>query len=385
MSSRVSILVIWLSVVGLLGLGLIMVTSTSAWSLEGADYGLLRKQALFAVLGLVGAIIISMIDYHRIRPHIWWIFGMTLIVLALCYVPGIRKQINGEYRWIGTESFGFQPSECAKLVVVVMLAYWYSSHKNKVKTFMKGFIAPAILCGFPILLIFGEKDMGTAVALAVAAGCVMFAGGTRIFYLLGTAFFAISGLALAVFSNPNRRARMMSFQDLEETRLAQGLQQWRALLAMSNGGVNGVGLGNSSEKHGFLPYAHTDFIFAPIGEELGLYGTMGVLLGYGLIVFWGIMLAIQTKDTFGRLIVIGVVFIIFCPAMLNIAVVTACLPNSGLPLPFISCGGTNLIFTLAAVGVLASVQRWSVTEDPTFLPPLRRRKLGTSDSGQIHL
>lgn len=372
MSTRFSILIVWIAVIGLLGLGLVMVTSTSPWTPEGSDYGMLYKQGMFAIAGVLGALALAIIDYRRVRPYVWWIFGFAVLLLSLCYVPGIGKELNGEYRWIEI-GFRFQPSECAKIVIMLALAYWYTEHKDKIKSFFKGFVIPMAILGLPLGLIFFEKDMGTAAALGVAGFCVMFVAGTRPLYLAASALLAGSGFFYLVTSNQNRLNRIIAFIDLEAHKLGFGLQQWRALMALSNGGVEGVGLGNSAEKHGYLPYAHTDFIFAPLGEELGLYGTLGVLLAFCLIAIMGVMIALQTRDMFGRLLAIGIVFIIFWPAVLNIAVVTGCLPNTGLPLPFISYGGTNLVFTLAAIGILTSIQRWSTTPVQPFVEPVLRR------------
>lgn len=374
MSSRYSIIIIWLCVTLLLGLGLIMVTSTSVWTLEGADYGMVKKQIIFALLGIGVAVIFSCIDYHKYRPYVWWFYGVSTFLLTLCYVPGIHKEINGEFRWIGFGGFSIQPSECAKIFMIMALAHWYSSHKDKVRTLYHGFIVPMAIFACTIGLIFMEKDMGTALALSVAGFCVMFAAGTRPFYLISSGLLGMAGFFWMVSANANRWNRILAFVDLEGNKLKYGLQQWRALLALSNGGTFGVGLGNSTEKHGYLPYAHTDFILGPLGEEMGIVGTLGVLLAFGAITFFGIMIAVNIKDYFGRLWAIGIVFIIFWPAMLNIGVVTACLPNSGLPLPFISYGGTNLIFTLGAIGILTSIQRWSSTPEPSFVEPVGHKK-----------
>lgn len=374
MSSRYSIIIIWLCVTLLLGLGLIMVTSTSVWTLEGADYGMVKKQIIFALLGTGVAVTFSCIDYHKYRPYVWWFYGVSTFLLVLCYVPGIHKEINGEFRWIGVGGLSIQPSECAKIFMIMALAHWYSSHKDKVRTLYHGFLVPMAIFACTIGLIFMEKDMGTALALSVAGFCVMFAAGTRPFYLISSGLLGMAGFFWMVSSNANRWNRILAFADLEGNKLKYGLQQWRALLALSNGGTFGVGLGNSTEKHGYLPYAHTDFILGPLGEEMGIVGTLGVLLAFGAIAFFGIMIAVNIKDYFGRLWAIGIVFIIFWPAMLNIGVVTACLPNSGLPLPFISYGGTNLIFTLGAIGILTSIQRWSSTPEPSFVEPVGHKK-----------
>ena len=387
MSSRFGVLLLWFVVTGLLALGLTMVTSTSVWSMdkEGATYGLLTKQIYFGIAGVIVAIILSFLDYRKLRPYLLFIFIATVLVLALCFVPGIGKELNGERRWIGVGGLSFQPSECAKITIILCLSAWFARYKRECRTFWKGFIFPGIICALPLGLIFFEKDMGTAVALGATCGIIFYLGGTRLRYLIFSGLLALAGLGYAVFSDPNRTARMLSFQDLEATKERFGAQQWRALLAMSNGGIEGVGLGNSTEKHGYLPYAHTDFIFAPIGEELGLYGTLGVLVAYFLVVFSGMLIASQVKDTFGRLIVFGLVFAIFSPAMLNIAVVTSCLPNSGLPLPFISCGGTNLFFALLSVGIITSVQRWSHSGDDHLTTIFKTKKASALDYNSMRL
>lgn len=383
MSSRLPIFIVWISVIALLGLGLIMVASTSLWTVEGENYALLYKQGIYAVLGIIGALVLSQIDYRKIRPYIWWIYGFSLILLALCYVPGIAVKLNGEYRWINL-GFRFQPSECSKLILILALANWYTEHKGTAKSFLKGFVAPMVILCTPLVLIFFEKDMGTAVALGVAGFCMLYIAGTRASLLGLSAVFASAVLFYVVTSNENRFKRVIAFTDLYTYREEAGHQQFRALIALSNGEVFGVGLGNGAEKHGYLPYAHTDFIFAPLGEEFGLIGTLGVLIGFTLITIMGIMIALQTKDLFGRLTAIGIVAIIFWPAVLNIAVVSGSLPNTGLPLPFISSGGSNLVFTLAAIGVLTSIQRWSSEPEKPYIDPLLRRNL-EENSNNIRL
>ena len=345
MSSKVSIILVWFSVIVLLVVGLVMVASTGVWvEPEDDQYGMLYKQMLFSGFGLIGALLLARMNYEFFRKYIWLIIGFACLLLVLCYVPGIGREINGERRWINL-GIQFQPSECAKICTMMLLAHWYALHRDVASKFIGGFIKPGILFGIPLLLIFFEKDMGTASALGVAGLCVMFAAGANVWYLLGTIVVGFGGLYYMVQTNANR---------------------FRAMLGMQRGGIEGIGLGNSVEKHGTLPFAHTDFIFAPLGEEFGLIGTMTVLLCFSLFAFAGMSVAMQTNDRYGRLLAVGIVALVFCPAMLNIAVVTAALPNSGLPLPFISFGGTNLIFTLGAIGMLTSIQRHSYTPPPAY-------------------
>ncbi len=358
LSSKLCLVLFWFFVVFLLVVGLVMVSSTAAWAEETINpYEPLIKQACFSVAGVAGALILSRIDYRIWRKYVWWILGFACLLLLLCYVPGIGKAINGARRWI-TIGMQFQPSECAKLGMSMGLAHWMATSRDQAHKFWRGTVIPGCIACVPIALIFFEKDMGTAAALAVAAGCVLFVAGTRIVYLVLAIVLGAGTLVYFVLESPNRMNRIEAWLDLEAYKLEAGLQQYRAQVGLSRGGLDGVGLGNSTEKHGTLPFAHTDFIYAPLGEEFGFRGTLTVLLAYFMLVYAGIAMAMQCRDAYGRYLAVGIVAVIFCPAMLNIAVVIAALPNTGLPLPFISYGGTNLIFTLAAVGMLSSVQRF---------------------------
>lgn len=366
MSTKLSIIFVWVTVILLLAVGLVMVASTGKWAeADDVQYEMLYRQSLFAGLGLIVALVLARVDYRWFRQYIWWILGGACFLLVLCYVPGIGKEINGERRWIEL-GFRFQPSECAKLCMVMALAHWYAVHRDQVGSLYKGFIIPGIIFGIPLLLIFFEKDMSTACALGLSGMCIMFVAGSNLLYLGGAVLGGFGGLCLVVASNANRMERIMAFMNLEAHRLGAGLQQYRAEMAMERGGLIGVGLGNSAEKHGTLPFAHTDFIYAILGEEFGFYGTVGVLLCFSLFAFFGMAVAMQTKDYYGRLLAVGIVAIVFIPAMLNIAIVIALLPNSGLPLPFISFGGTNLVFTLGAIGMLTSIQRHSSMPPPQY-------------------
>jgi cell division protein FtsW len=202
---------------------------------------------------------------------------------------------------------------------------------------------------------------------------MLFAAGTRLPYLLVTAAGAGGVLWHFVRNNENRWNRIMAFLDLERHKLDFGLQQWRAKLAFGNGGMDGLGLGNGAEKHGYLPFAHTDFIFPMIGEELGLWFTLGAVLCYVLIAVFGLLIAVHASDTFGRILAVGLTAMLVVPAILNIAVTTAVVPNTGLPLPFVSYGGTNLTFALLCVGLLIAIHRQSVFREPAPLPVDRER------------
>jgi len=366
-----------LAVVALVTIGLVMLTSTSVWDDDVDGYSLVRKQAIWITLGVVGAVWISMIDYRKLESYWVYFLGGICLLLVLCYVPGIGQEIKGESRWIKVPGLPqFQPSEMAKIVVIMALAAWYSHFQTEGRTLFRGFVYPCLLLGIPTLLIFGEKDMGTAMALGASGVVVMFVAGARIPYLVASGITALSGMAFVVWKNPERMGRVNALFDLEgdKYRLGDGYQQLHGLYAFANGGVNGAGLGNGVEKLGYLPEAHTDFIFPAIGEELGLWFTLGSVFCFVLIVIYGIAIAMNAKDIFGRLMAVGLTSIIVVPAMMNIGVCTAVLPNTGLPLPFISYGGTNLIFTLFAVGLLISIHRQSSFLTRAEMPVINEKK-----------
>ena len=374
---RKNAIFICLAVTALVTLGLVMLTSTSVWDDEVDGYSLVKKQALFIALGLVGAVFISNTDYKKLRPY--WIPALldSCVLLVLCYVPGIGQTIKGESRWIRVPGLPqFQPSELAKIFVIMALAAWYAHFQTEGRKFFKGFVWPSLLLGLPVILIFFEKDMGTAMALGLSGVLVMYVAGARLPYLATAGITALAGMAFVVWKNPERMGRVMALFDLESDkyRLTDGYQQLHGLYAFANGGVDGTGLGNGVEKHGYLPEAHTDFIFPAIGEELGLWFTLGSVFCFVVILVFGIAIAMHAKDIFGRLLAVGLTCIIVVPAMMNIGVSTAVLPNTGLPLPCISYGGTNMLFTLFAVGMLISIHRQTSFVSRSEMPVINQKK-----------
>lgn len=366
-----------IAVTVLVTLGLVMLTSTSIWVESGEKYSMLKKQIGFITVGILGAIAAALFDYRKLRAHWVLLLVGSIVLLVMCYVPGVFRTINGEQRWIGLPGLPvFQPSELAKVFVVMALAGWYSRFQTEATSFFKGFIIPGLLMGVPVLLIFFEKDMGTAASLGGAGLLVMFVAGTRVSYLAVSSGAALAGMALVVWKNPERMGRVMAIFDLESDKykFTDGFQQLRALYAFANGGVDGAGLGNSVEKLGYLAYSHADFIFPIIGEELGLKFTLLTVFCFVIIAVYGIGIAINAKDAFGRFFAIGLTSIIVVPAMLNIAVCTAVLPNTGLPLPLISYGGTNMLFTLVSIGLLVSIHRQAIFATRAEIPLINEKK-----------
>lgn len=347
----------------LCGLGLVMLASTGVW-VRGMEnpYHFVTRQALMIVIGLAAAFGMAKVPGDWIRKLTPAAYIIACCLLALCFVPAINVEIYGSKRWINVPFIGqFQPSEAAKMVVVIALASWFTRWQTEVHTFWRGFVLPGMIIAVPIGLIAAETDVGTALSLSVAVGAVMFCVGTRLRYMVPTALAAMAGAAWFIYNDKNRWGRIEAWLDLENPihQLDRGMQQWRALLALGNGGPWGVGLGNGVEKFGTLTFAHIDFIFPVIGEELGLPATLGVVVCYVLIAVGGVGIALQARQIFERCVALGLTCVIVVPAMVNIGVTTAVLPNDGLPLPFVSYGGTSLVFSLAAVGLLVGIHRRS--------------------------
>ncbi len=338
-----------------------MLASTGFWvrGLENPYY-FVSRQSMMVGIGIIAAVVMAKMPLEWIRQMTPATYILSCIALVLCFVPAVNVELYGSKRWIELPGIGqFQPSEGAKIVVVVAMALWFSRWQTEVKTFWRGFVLPGLIAVVPIGLIAAETDVGTALSLGVTVAAIMFCIGTRISYMLPTAISAVAFAGWFLYNNANRWGRIEAWLDLENPihQLDRGMQQWRALLALGNGGPWGVGLGNGVEKFGTLTFAHIDFIFPVIGEELGLIATLGVVLCYVLIAIGGIGIALQAKQVFERCIALGLTCVIVVPAMVNIGVTTAVLPNDGLPLPFVSYGGTSLIFSLAAVGLLVGIHR----------------------------
>tara|TARA_B110000037_G_scaffold38883_1_gene47937 strand:+ start:14246 stop:15394 length:1149 start_codon:yes stop_codon:yes gene_type:complete len=349
----------------LCGLGLVMLASTGVWvrDLE-RPYHFVTRQSMMVVIGLGAAFFMAKLPIELIRKGLPYAYVVICIALALCFVPSVNVEEYGAKRWIKVPLIGqFQPSEAAKMIIVIALASWFARWQTEVHTFWRGFVLPSLIVAIPLGLIAAETDVGTALALAVTAGALMFCVGTRLRYMFPSAIAAMAGAAYYIYNDPNRWGRIEAWLDLENPvhQLDRGMQQWRALLALGNGGPWGVGLGNGVEKFGTLTFAHIDFIYPVIGEELGLPGTLGVIVCYVLIAVAGVGISLQAKQVFERCIALGLTCVIVVPAMVNIGVTTAVLPNDGLPLPFVSYGGTSLIFSLAAVGLLVGIHRRSQT------------------------
>jgi len=378
---RKSAYILFLAVLGLLVIGIVMLFSTSAYARDshGDVYFFIRRQAIWIGIGLVGCILAALVNYQFWQKTWWLWFAMALAALALCYIPHIGMRINGSRRWVGYGPITFQPSELAKIATIFFLAAWFARREKQDANVWSGFMIPLIIISVPALLVLGEVDLGTTALIAATTFVVMFTAGINPLWLGGLAFAALSGLILVATRISERMGRLSAFLHPQNYKDDAGLQQMQALIAWGSGGMEGLGLGNGRQKMLYLPYAHTDFIFPIIGEELGLRFSLLVVFLFVVIIVCGIMIALHARDRFGLLLGCGIVSLLALQAAVNIGVTTSLLPNKGLPLPFISYGGSNLAACLFGVGVLVNIYRQGILEPP----PVKRATMNAKVTPRI--
>ncbi len=356
---RSSIYLLLISVVGLLALGVVMLFSTSAYAQEshGDIYYFVKKDIFWLVIGVGVCVLGAMTDYH-LWQRTWKIwFGASVILLVLCFVPHVGMKINGSHRWLNLHLLVFQPSEFGKIAAVFFVAWWFSREETDPRKILDGFIIPIGIVAIIMGLIAKEVDLGTAALIGATTLAICLVGGANWLIFAGLCGAGLTGLLGLAMLIPERAARIMTFMHPEADKLGKGLQQWQALIAFGSGGFEGLGLGEGRQKMLYLPYAHTDFIFPMIGEELGLRFTWLVLLGFILIILCGGLIAANAKDRFGKLLAMGILLLISLQAAVNIGMTTSILPNKGMPLPFISYGGSNMAVCLFMIGILVNIHR----------------------------
>lgn len=353
-----------LAVMGMLVIGIVMLLSTSAFAKDshGDIYYFIKRQGVWLGVGLVVCTVASLVDYH-FWLRTWWIwFGLALITLAFCFVPHFGMRINGSRRWVALGPATFQPSEIAKVAVVFFLAAWFATREKQSGSVLQGFVIPFAIVSTAMLLIVLEVDLGTTALVGATMFVIMFVAGTHPALLGLLALGGLGGILFVATHMSERMGRLAAFMDPEKFKDDAGLQQMQALIAWGSGGMEGLGLGNGRQKMLYLPYAHTDFIFPMIGEELGLRVSLLVVFMFVVIIVCGMMIALHAKDRFGLLLGCGIVSLLGLQAAVNIGVTTSLLPNKGLPLPFVSYGGSNLAACLFCVGLLVNIYRQGVLE-----------------------
>jgi cell division protein FtsW (lipid II flippase) len=453
-----------IAMLGLIALGLVMLTSTSA-VLASTDmsgvYSNLRKQCAWLTVGGIACVFLSRYDYQKVLRFAPWLLGLATILLALCLVPHLGRKINGSARWLQVDGWTYQPSEFAKVALILFLSWWMGKNQRRAGELMKGFVLP-ILCTVPMFaLMIIQQDFGTTAIMLAIVAAIFFCGGSNLLHLGLVAVLAASGLVITTTYNHERMGRMkawwatmhesqlnltddqarlhvqaligrnnpkqiqavftkgdpedlamiakyqpdaftalskaspsvmtgllennMQLLDLmtenapqtlgnltqndpklqaivkkESAVMAKGYQQKQALIALGSGGVSGLGLGNSRQKMYWLPEVNTDFVFPIIGEELGMWVTLSVVFTFLTLILSSGWITIHAPDAAGVMLGTGLTIMIGLQALMNLAVVTSLMPCKGIPLPFISYGGSNLLTCLAAIGLLFNLHRQGI-------------------------
>ena len=346
------------TIVILLAIGVVMVYSASSY-FAMVNYNdstaFLKKQALFAAIGFTAMIFISRCDYHKLKKLTGILFVITPILLVVVYLFPATK---GAQRWIKLGPFSFQPSELAKYAVVIILANIITNKGEKIKEFWKGIVPCFVIGGGFAALILAQKNLSIAAVTGFVTFIMVFVAGARKRFMFGviTPLILFAGSFFTLFEDYRRR-RLLNFINPWKDPAGDGYQLIQSFYALGAGGVTGLGIGQSRQKTLYMPEPHNDFIFAIIGEELGLIGCTVVILLFVIFVYRGIKIAMNAKDEYGTLLAVGITSIIGLQAIINIAVVTGSMPVTGVPLPFISYGGTALVFNLMAMGILLNISR----------------------------
>ena len=350
-----------LAVMALTAIGIVMVYSASSVrsyfsTADPAAQGL--EQMVWAGIGLTGLLVAMRIDFRHLRYLAIPIYVITLAMLVAVLIPGIGSEINGSRRWIVIPGVGtLQPAEFAKLAVVLYLAHWLDRRGKESKSFMNGLVPFGMLVAPGFFLIAMEPDLGTAGVYVTVAVSIFFMAGANLLYLTAIGAGVMAAAWMMISSTSYQLERVRTFLDPFRDPLDTGYNTIQALLALGLGGITGLGLGESRQKFLYLPAPSTDFIFAIIGEEWGLVGTLTVLALFMVIAYQGYRIAINAPDTFSGLVACGITTWLVVQATINMMVVTALMPVTGIPLPFISAGGSALTINLAAVGILLSISR----------------------------
>lgn len=337
------------AVVGLVSLSLTMLAS--ATMLDGGTDAGIRNQLIATLVGFIGLGTAASLDYRRFNRLSWVIYGISLLLLLLVLTP-LGHEAKGARRWL----YGIQPSEIAKLSLILALATFGARRQHVIRTFWKG-LGVGCLIALPILvLVAAEPDRGTTALLLVVTLIMLLLAGVRWLFVVPPLALGVGALAAMIWFSPMARDRIKAWWDPDAFKDSSGLQVRKSLQAFAVGGVGGQGLASGAQKFR-VPEVHTDFILPAVGEDLGVFGSLGVLVAYSILLGCGVAIAYRAADLHGLLLAGGITFLICSQTIVNIGVVTALLPNKGMPLPFVSRGGSSIAILLTLIGILLSVAR----------------------------
>jgi cell division protein FtsW len=367
--------ILFFAVLMLAAFGLVMVYSASAVyaaAQTGDSLYYFKRQIISIVVGMAAMVIGVRVGYQRLVKLAYPLLFVTVVLLVLVIVPGVGYKVGGSSRWIRLFGYNLQPGELAKVVFIVYLACSLTRKKEKIRHFGSGFLSHLLVSGVLILLLLRQPDFGTAATLTVMLFLMLFVAGTRISYIFIAALVALPMAYGLIAGSPYRMRRLLAFLDPWSHRFDIGYQISESLMSFGSGGVTGVGLGEGKHKLFFLPAAHTDFIYSIVGEELGMIGAVLVLVLFAIVVWRGFLAALRAPDLFGTYLAFGLSALIGLQTLVNMGVVTGLLPTKGLTLPFFSYGGSSLVCTLLAVGILLNISaagsRWVAPDDKVTWP-----------------
>ncbi|MBU4304267.1 MAG: putative lipid II flippase FtsW [Candidatus Omnitrophica bacterium] len=339
-------------------IGIVMIYSASAiYAFEnlGDSAYYLKRHIVYVLIGLFFSFLTMSVDHQKLKAMSKPLVLASFVLLILLLIPGIGREVGGARRWFRFGFLSFQPSELAKFAMVVYSADFLSRKKTEITSFLRGFVPVLSVLGVLCLLILVQPDLGTVLAMVTICFIMFFIAGVKITYMISMFLAALPGVYLLIFNVPYRRDRILAFLDPWSDPLGIGFQIIQSLVALGSGGLFGVGLGQGKQKFLYLPAAYTDFIFSIIGEELGFIGTAAIVILLALFLIQATKISLKAKDSFGRLLAFGLVSCLLVEAIVNMGVVTSILPTKGLPFPFISYGGTSLVFNMMYVGLILNI------------------------------
>jgi len=355
-------------VLTLLCFGILTVYSASIVpAAEGAKTAnLIKKQVIYVLVSMAALILAAHIDYHKLGQKSFWLLAVAMLMLILVLVFG--TEVNGARRWFRFGKLSFQPAELARLCLVIYMAEFLTRKQGHIREFLQGFMPPVIVVGVAFILMMMQPDFGTAVLIAMTLGAMLFVAGIRLSHCLLIAVLAAPALIFLVAMAPYRLDRVLAFINPWEDPQGKGYHLIQSLIALGLGGTTGVGPGASLQKLSYLPEARGDFAFAILGSEFGFVGSMTVIALFCILIWQGMRICRHAPDLFGTLLSCGILCQIGLQALVNIAVVTGSMPTKGLPLPFVSFGGSSLILTMFSVGLLLNIDKHCrVTKEPDML------------------
>lgn len=346
--------VLLVTAVFLLLAGTVIIYSTSAVS---AHSNTIFGHLIHMAVGFFVAMIGWRVDYHKWESKLPWIMLLTLFLLILVAVPGIGHEVKGGRRWLRVLGFGFQPSEFLKVVLIFYTASYLTRKQKHLDSFIKGLVPNLTIMGIYLALVLVQPDFGTVVLISLTLLLMIYVGGGKPLHVFGSLFVFSLFSVFLILSNAYRVRRLMAFMDPWNDPLDSGFQIIQSLIAIGSGGIWGKGLGEGRQKLQFLPDAHTDFIFSIWGEELGYIGVWILIFMFAVLIWRGYLISYHARSSFGRYVAFGITTCIALQVILNLFVVTGLIPTKGLPLPFISSGGSSLIVTLLMTGILLNISQ----------------------------